>query len=511
MRKKWFMLILQRRLFVIFLILLQIVFLALLISVGSSYYSIISSLLTIVSVVVLIHILSEKNKGAYKLTWVIPIMLFPLFGGLLYLLLKFQGSTRKFSRRQNQIERENRDSYIIEDNLLALASADYPEYVAGMRYLENYAGFPVYNGTETEYLSPGERKFTCLIDELTRAEKYIFLEYFIIREGVMWDSILNILKEKAAAGVEVRVMYDDIGCFLNLPRGYPKYLAGFGIKCTVFNPFRPVFSALQNNRDHRKICVIDGVVAITGGINLADEYINAFKRFGHWKDASVLLRGKAAWSFTLMFLEMWSLANGTTENYSAYYPWADKPCPYSSAGYVQPYADSPMDKDNVGEHVYLQILGNAKNYVYINSPYLIVDDSVLSALALAAKSGVDVRIVTPHTPDKRLVHMTTRSYYRGLIKSGVRIYEYSRGFIHSKTFVSDDTVATVGTTNLDYRSLYLHFECGVIMYGSSAVREVKEDFIKTLAHCEEITEEKCRANIFTRLFQSILRLFAPLM
>lgn len=511
MRNKWLRLILQRRLVVLFLLLVQIIILIVLIDSGSKYYSIVSSVLTFISLLVSLHILTRKVKGAYKLTWIIQIMLFPVFGGLLYLIIKFQTSTRKFSSRQKRIDEETRPYYFIEDNIFSRASAAYPEYVAHLRYLENFAGFPVFDGTETEYLTPGEAKFSCMLDELKKSEKYIFLEYFIIDQGVMWDSILEILKEKAAAGVEVRVMYDDVGCFVKMPKGYPNYLRGFGIQCTVFNPFRPVLTALQNNRDHRKICVVDGKVAFTGGINLADEYINVFERFGHWKDASVVLRGKAAWSFTLMFLEMWSLANKTEEDYFSYYPWRDEPCRIPGDGYVQPYADSPMDSDNVGEHVYLQIIGSARDYIYINTPYLIVDDSMISSLILAAKSGVDVRIVTPYMPDKRLVHITTRSYYHDLVKSGVRIYEYSKGFIHSKTFVSDDKIATVGTTNLDFRSLYLHFECGVVMYGSRAVCQLKEDFLRTLELCEEITEEKCRGNVFVRFFQSLLRLFAPLM
>ena len=511
MRNKWFRILIKRRLIVILLLLIQIVLFVYLVFSGSKYYSIITTILTLISAGATLYIIAQNTKGAYKLSWIIPIMLFPVFGGLLYLIIKFQSSTRKFSRRQEKIDIETRPHYSLPSECLDGASFAFHEYSTHMQYLEKFAGFPVYDSTETEYLTPGEAKFGILIDELKRAEKYIFIEYFIIGEGVMWDSILEILKEKAAAGVEVRVMYDDVGCFVRLPRDYPKQLAVMGIKCTVFNPFRPVFSTLQNNRDHRKILVIDGKVAFTGGINLADEYINVFERFGHWKDASVLLRGKAAWSFTLMFLEMWSLANKTEENYTAYYPWGDNACSIPSDGYVQPYSDSPMDNDNVGEHVYLQILGSAREYVYINTPYLIVDDSMLSALMLAAKSGIDVRIVTPHTPDKKLVHMTTRSYYHDLVKSGVKIYEYSKGFIHSKTFVSDDKIATVGTTNLDYRSLYMHFECGVVMYGSRAVSQVKQDFLDTLELCEEITEEKCRPNIFMRLIQSLLRLFAPLM
>ena len=284
-----------------------------------------------------------------------------------------------------------------------------------------------------------------------------------------------------------------------------------GIDCRVFNRFKPVLTSMQNNRDHRKIAVIDGKVAFTGGINLADEYINAIERFGHWKDASVMVSGKAAWSFTLMFLQMWELTTGEDEDYAQYDPWVLTDCPVQASGFVQPYADSPMDKENVGEQVYLQIINNARRYLYINTPYLIIDESMMSALCLAAKSGVDVRIVTPHKWDKWFVHVTTRSYYRDLMAAGVRIYEYSRGFIHSKTFVSDDTVATVGTTNLDFRSLYLSFECGVLMYRTEAVAQLKEDFLNTLEQCHEITDGDCQCGPIRRIFQDVLRLFAPLM
>lgn len=353
--------------------------------------------------------------------------------------------------------------------------------------------------------------FARLIEELKKAESYIFLEYFIVEEGQMWNTILDVLTQKAAQGVEVRCMYDDVGCFFRLPKDYPAKLEKRGIQCAVFNPFVPFLSAMQNNRDHRKIAVIDGKVAFTGGVNLADEYINAISRFGHWKDAACMLEGEAAWGFTLIFLQMWSTCCRTQEGFAKYYPWKAQPCPVKSDGLVQPYADSPMDRENVGEHVYLQIIHNAKRYLYINTPYLIVDDTVASALKLAAKSGVDVRIVTPHIWDKKLVHITTRSYYRDFIKAGIKIYEYSNGFIHSKTFVSDDEVATVGTTNLDFRSLYLHFECGVWMYRSRAVEQIKADFLNTLKICQPVSEQDCRVGLIKQIFQDVLKLFAPLM
>lgn len=353
--------------------------------------------------------------------------------------------------------------------------------------------------------------YEVLLSELKKAQNYIFLEFFIVQEGVMWDSILAILKEKARQGVKVRLIYDDMGCFFLLPGDYPKQLAKYGIESALFNPFRPFLTAKQNNRDHRKIISIDGKTAFTGGINLADEYINVIEKHGHWKDSGIVINGKAAWSFTLMFLEMWEICTGCNETYASYYPGLDALCSTVSDGFVQPYADSPMDTENVGEHVYLQILNQAQDYVYINTPYLIVDDSMISALSLAAKRGVDVRIVTPHKWDKWMVHMTTRSYYYELIKAGVKIYEYTNGFIHSKTFVSDDRIGTVGTTNLDFRSLYLHFECGALLFDNAVVMEIKKDFLNTLKVCQSVTEKDCRSNVAVRLFQDILRLFAPLM
>jgi len=511
MGQKWFRKLLRRRFFIILLLLLQLLFVIYSIASSSVASDIISRVLTLISFLVCVYIVSKKDKGSYKLTWVFMILLFPVFGGLFYLLFTFQSTTRSYSKKIAKIEAKAKSLVSLGGDAYAEATESLPERLPQIGYLQNFAGFPIYSDTETKYLTPGEEKFRCLLEELKKAEKYIFLEYFIIQEGVMWDAVLDILKEKVKQGVKVRVIYDDFGCFFLIPKDYYKTLRSLGIECEVFNPFRPVLTTIQNNRDHRKIAVIDGKVAFTGGINLADEYINVKKLHGHWKDASIMLSGKAAWSFTLMFLEMWELCTGVDEDYAQYYPWKDEPCPPVKNGYAQPYADSPMDKENIGEHVYLQIINNAKKYVYINTPYLIIDDSMVSALCLAAKSGVDVRIVTPYKGDKWAVHTTTRSYYRELIHAGVKIYEYSKGFIHSKTFVSDDTTATVGTTNLDFRSLYLHFECGVLMFNSSAVKEVKEDFLKTLEVCQVITEKDCKRNLPVRIFQDFMRIIAPLM
>ena len=464
------------------------------------------------SVLMSIYVIARKNSvSAYKLLWVFVILAFPLFGCVFYLLFSAQTANRRLKKLLALSDKMTKDALLLSRSVLSETETALPEYAPQMRYLERIAGFPVYKNTETKYLSPGEEMFEQLLYELSRAQHYIFLEYFIIQEGVMWNSILDILKEKAAHGITVRILYDDIGCFMLLPPDYPKTLKTYGIECTVFNPFRPLLTIRQNNRDHRKIACIDGNTAFMGGINLADEYINEKERFGHWKDASLMMKGDAAWSVTLMFLSMWELVTQNNENIKKYFPEDNTEKRYSCSGYVQPYSDSPLDNENVGEQVYLQIVQNAKKYVYINTPYLILDELMMSALCLATKRGVDVRIVTPHIADKRLVHMTTRSYYAPLIAAGVRIYEYTNGFIHSKTFVADDRVATVGSANLDFRSLYLHFECGAFMCDTDAVSEIKGDFLRTLDVCTPVTAEDCKGGIFKYAFQNFLRFFAPFM
>lgn len=509
MKKRWLKVLFRRRAIVVFLILLQLALLLSMTLTSLFYFRFLGWVLNTLSLLVVLNIIKRSDKPAYKLSWIMLILLFPLFGGLFYLLFRYQSSTRRFGEQLRTIERTAHPNQPADS---APVVPDASSFDTLSRYLRSFAHFPAYANTKTCYLTPGEVMFDRLMEELRKAEHYIFLEYFIIAGGTMWNAILGVLKEKAAAGVEVRLLYDDMGCFLLLPADYPQTLERFGIHCRVFSPFRPVLSSLQNNRDHRKLAIIDGRVAITGGINLADEYINEQQRFGHWKDAAVVLDGDASWSFTLMFLDMWNLVGGAgSEDYSPFYP-APSPLPTEPIrGCVQPYCDSPLDRENVGEHVYLHILHQAKEYLYINSPYLIVDDAMLSALTLAAKSGVDVRVCTPQRWDKRLVHMTTRSYYRTLIRAGVKIYEYKEGFIHSKTFVADDRIATIGTTNLDFRSLYLHFECGCCLYDTDSVAAVKKDYLDTLARCRPITLEDCHANWLVQLFQEVLRVFAPLM
>ncbi|MDR0401266.1 MAG: cardiolipin synthase [Treponema sp.] len=510
-KKHWLRMVLRRRVFVISILLIQIGFLIFLIVGSSITFQHLSWALNVLSVTVCVYILNKNEKPAYKLTWIFLILMIPIFGGVLYVIFLIQSNPRKLRRNIEQMNQQSKDYFHLPGNSLPALVEEDRDFLPHARYLQNHAGFPVYGHTQTEYLPSGEAFFKRALEELEKAQRYIFLEFFILKPGHMLDSILEILERKAGAGVDVRLMYDDLGCFVSLPPDFARQLTDRGIKCSVFNSFRPILSTLQNNRDHRKLICIDGKIAFTGGTNLADEYINLEERFGHWKDTAIILRGEGAWSLTLIFLQMWNLQPGQQDNYPALYPWKDNPCTVESDGFVQPYADSPIDDENVGEHVYIQIINNAKDYVYINTPYLVVDDNLISALSLAAKSGVDVRIITPHRWDKKIVAIISRSYYRQLISAGVKVYEYTKGFNHSKTFVSDDRVATVGTTNLDYRSLYLHFECGVLLYRSRTVQSVKEDFLATLPRCREITLADCARNVFQRVIPDILRIFAPLM
>ena len=512
-RNKWFFLVFRRRALVILTLLVQIAFFFFLLAGTGILVKNIYIVLNIISFIVCIYLINKNEKAGFKLTWIFLIMLFPFFGGILYIVLNFWSNPKKIRRELNKNISDSRSAFFLSGNRFDELIKMHPDFRPTAFYLQEYAGFPVYGNTKPEYFPSGESFFSRVLEELEKAEKYIFLEFFILKEGIMLNSILEILERKAEQGLDVRIMYDDLGCFFTLPPDFQKKLKEKGIKTFVFNKFRPIVSSLQNNRDHRKIISIDGKIAFTGGLNLADEYINAVERFGHWKDAAIMIEGDAAWSLTLIFLQMWNLGFKEKDDYASLYPRTETSAgeSFESWGFVQPYADSPIDHENVGEHVYIQIINQERKYVYINTPYLIVDDNLLSALTLSAKSGVDVRIITPHRWDKWIVAITSRSYYRRLIKAGVKVYEYTSGFNHGKTFVSDDRIATVGTTNLDFRSLYLHFECGVLLYAGEEVTAIKEDFLRTLPASQEISLKDCARNVFQIAAQDVLRIFAPLM
>ena len=510
--KKLLNIIFSRMVLIGLLILFQVGMIITVIVKLSDYFIYFYGICILVSILVVMYLLSKNDNPSYKLAWSIPILLFPVFGGLLYVITGRNQAGKKFVEKLKEVV-DRTIPYMSQDDKIIEELEIKDKSIANQaRYINDYSTFPIHKNTTTKYLSPGESFYQVLLRELEKAEHFIFMEYFIIQEGKMWDTILEILERKVKAGVDVRVLYDDIGCVRTLPYKYQEVLRKKGIKCGVFNPLAPVLNVIMNNRDHRKITVIDGYVGFMGGINLADEYINAVERFGHWKDAAIILKGEAVWNLSMMFLQTWQFTTGEIEDYEVFRPEHYHKEPFESDGYVQPYGDSPLDHETVGENVYLNLLHKAKNYVYICTPYLIVDNEMVTALSLAAKSGVDVRIITPHIEDKWYVHILTRAYYEELIRVGVKIYEYTPGFIHSKTFVSDDEVGVVGSINMDYRSLYLHFECGTWLYQTSTIQDIKEDFLKTLEICTPISIEDCkRIRLSTRFLRAIIRPFAPLL
>lgn len=500
--------ILTRTLFIVLFVTLQAGVLVAIFLAFRKYFAYFYLFCILLTVLVTLYIVSSNTNPAYKIAWIIPIMLFPIFGGPFYLMFGQVRPSRK--ERQHMAEIEAQYYSVVNHRADALGRLREENKDASIQaaYIENAASAPVYSNTETTYFSLGEEMFRQLLAELEKAQKFIFMEYFIIQEGEMWNAILEVLERKAAAGVDVRVMYDDLGCLFTLPANYAQVLEKKGIRCSVFNRFTNIFSSRFNNRDHRKICVIDGNIGFTGGINLADEYINAIEKHGHWKDTAVMLHGDAVWSLTVMFLALWDYVRNEQDEFDAFAPTDTVAAP----GYVQPFNDSPLDNDAVGENVYMNIINRAKEYVYITTPYLIIDNEMITALSTAAKSGIDVRIITPHVADKKIVHSLTRSHYEVLLAAGVRIYEYTPGFIHAKSFVSDDEYGVVGTINLDFRSLYLHYECAAWMYQTPAVAAIKQDFLATLARSQEVPPDAClKVRGLRRLGLSILRIFAPLM
>jgi cardiolipin synthase len=461
--------------------------------------------LTVLSLLVVVYIINGDWTPEVKLAWVVPILAFPILGGFLFLLSGGKGPRRKLAqaidaqRQRCAASLPKAQPEPLEDPALAGQSL----------YLQRQ-NFPRYQGTMCQYYPTGEEGFSALLTALESAEKFIFLEYFIISPGKMWDSILDILVRKAAAGVEVRVLYDDVGCVSTLPFRYYRTLREKGIQAVAFNPFVPFVSTVMNNRDHRKIVVVDGDTAFTGGVNLADEYIGAVEKYGRWKDNLVRLQGEGVWSMTLMFLELWDACTGQEDTLEQYRPTRTFP----SDGFVQPYCDSPLDHEYLGENVYLNMLHQAKRYVYIMTPYLIIDSAMRSALTLAAKRGVDVRLITPGIPDKKVVWDLTRSHYPELLSAGVKVYEYTPGFLHSKVCVCDDELAVVGTINFDYRSLYLHFENACLFFQGGVVGQVKQDFLTTLGQSKAVEldrEKQKQGGLLRHLYFAILRLFAPLL
>lgn len=507
-----FRLLFGRTMITVLLLLIQIATIVTMFQLVGKYSDWLYYFMTALSVAFIISIVNSKENPAFKLAWMIPLCAFPVFGAALFLFVWINpgshGLKQKLKKRIDETAGLLKTNLRIREKLKEESS----DLQGISHYIETMNGFPTFDCTEAVYFPLGEEKFKDLLMELEKAEKFIFLEYFIIGQGIMWDSILDILKRKAKEGVEVRVMYDGMCSLVNLPYHYPKMLEEYGIKAKAFSPIKPLLSTRQNNRDHRKILIIDGKTAYTGGINLADEYINEKVLHGHWKDAAIRLKGSAVRSFTVMFLQMWNLDELGKEDYKKYVFTNCDPKEEEGNGYIIPYNDDPTNRLDIAENVYLDILNKAKDYVFIMTPYLILDNETVVALSFAAQRGVDVKLMMPHIPDKRVVFYIARTYYTQLLEAGVKIYEYTPGFLHAKVWVSDDKKAVVGSINLDYRSLYEHFECAAYLYENKEIENIKKDFVDTLEKCQEITVgDYKRFPLFTRVIGRIFRIIGPLM
>ena len=462
----------------------------------------------VMAVLAVLFIINRQRDPYSKLSWCCLILGLPVIGLPLY-----------FLSGERQVPKKIQNGTILADQKMAglLGTSRSvrreeriePDMRAAFSYGEK-CGFPVYQNTTVNYYSSGEEWFPDYLEALRSAKHYIFIEFFILREGSCWDEVLAILKQKISEGVEVKIIYDDFGS-VEMPWHYDRKLQAMGIEAHRFNHLRPAFIIQMNNRDHRKITIIDNRVAFTGGVNLSDEYVNRVRRFGYWKDSALRLEGEAVWSLTVMFLGLLTHVRGTGGSPIDYEKYHIEHAIAPSSGYVQPYSDSPTDDELVALNMHMNIVNHARDYVYIDSPYLILNETMKDALILAAKNGVDVRILTPGIPDKIIVNQMTKGNYLPLLKAGVRIYEYTPGFDHCKNFVADDRVAIVGTANTDYRSYYLHFENGVLLYQKGAVMRIREDFEQSIEKSREITLDDVNSTfILLRLFRAVLTLFVPL-
>lgn len=491
-----------------FLLLLQFAFISAVLydyTITSAWMYSLSVALGILTVIIIIN---RRGNPDHKITWIVFILTFPLFGITVFALWG-GGRVLPHIKRRKTLS-EARYKHYLKDNSPVLERLRYYDMIHSRQadYLIGESGYPIYNNTSTEYISPVETFFPRLLMELEEAEKYIFMEFFILAEGEMWDEIHKILKRKAAEGVEVKIIFDDFGSIRRQRKGFISTLRSENIQVAVFNPINPMMNIFMNNRDHRKIIIIDGKTAITGGFNIGDEYINRYERFGRWHDCALILKGEAVKSFLVMFCSTWTFITKKRIKMPNYFADVKLEAP----GFVIPYADDPLNDKNPAEGIYMQILNTAQKYVYIATPYLVIDNTMKRILMTAARSGIDVRIVTPHIPDKWYVHYVTQYNYLELLEAGIKIYEYTPGFIHSKIFVSDDKIATVGTVNMDYRSFIFHFECGAWLCNDTTVTDIKVDMLKIIEESKEIRiDEWKKRPIRIRLIQSLLHLFAPFM
>ncbi len=456
-----------------------------------------------------LKIINSEENPDYKIPWLLVTLLIPVAGFMLYFMFYNRKLTKKQVKRINKISEQQ----IHTDDSITFAELEKTDRKAYLqaKLLCKLSDSHIYRNTKAKYFPMGEDMNKAMLEDLRKAEKFIFLEYFIIEEGIFWNGILNVLKEKAEQGVEIRIVYDDVGCMLTLPGDYYKTLQSYGMKAVRFSPLKGQADNEFNNRSHRKIMVIDGKIGYTGGVNIADEYINEKKLFGKWKDVGIRLEGEAVKQLASIFLADYELNVRTpVENFSPYF---NESTSIADNGYAVPFGDGPrpMFRHRVAKTMIMNMLNQSQNYVYMMSPYLIIDNELCQAMENAAMRGVDVRIITPHIPDKKIVFMMTQSYYKRLTESGVRIFEYEPGFVHAKVYLSDDEYGIVGTVNLDYRSLVHHFENGVWLYKHDVLAEIKADMTATMSESIEMTKQNIKDNLIQRLIRSVVRIFSPML
>lgn len=504
--KKLIRFIFSKNMFLLISLLLQVAFFIALYSVTSDYVTkILGSAVSIFAFFVAIIIDNSNQHADIKLAYIIILVLFPFYGTLTYILSLMGMGNQKFKKHLKRIDLQTTP---LKQKCNVVDEINNPVAKGIANYTFNNCKFPTYSNTNASYFKCGEEQYKSMLEDIKLAKKFIFLEYYIIQHGKMLDSIIDLLKEKVHEGVEIRFMYDGTSSIAKIPHSFVKKMNKLGIKCKMFMPVRAILSTEQNNRDHRKLLIIDNKIAYTGGINLSDEYINVDHPYGYWKDVGVKLEGEAVESFTQMFLKMWNFKQKEIEDFSPYL----KKEKLASDGYFTPIGDHPHDGEDVSKTIILQILSNAKDYVYITTPYLILDDDLRNALATASKRGVDVRIITPHKPDKKLIYYVTQTNYKHLIENGVKIYQYLPGFIHAKMILSDNMHAMLGTVNLDYRSLFLNFEDAVYIYNNSEIKNMVTDYETTLTDCKQITKlEYRKINPIKRFIGRLLKPITPLL
>ena len=493
------------------ILILQILFIVTTIDKLYSFRIIVYGGTTVIAAVVILWEINRDVSPSFKIIWIALVAVMPFFGVLLYLYVHLD--ILNFDRKKQLGIISNETKKHIEkitEGINQISKAEPDEYGI-FNYLHKHANAPCFYKSDISFLKIGEEMYASLIKDVQEAKQYVFIEFFIINESsYMWNNLKNILVEKANQGVDVRIIYDGMGSLSCTSNDFVEKLNAHGVKCRIFSPVKPFISSYHNNRDHRKIVVIDGKCAYTGGINIADEYINKKSRFGHWKDSAVRLTGDAVEGFAFLFLKMWNLLTNDKVEYSHYIANLDSDS--DTKGFLAPFDDNPLDNESVTKNVYLHMIDNAKKYIFISTPYLILDDDLSDSLKFAAKRGVDVKITMPHIPDKWYAFALARTYYPELIKAGVKIYEYTPGFVHAKSTVSDDVRAFVGSANYDFRSLYLHYECGVYIYKKTVINDMVADYNDTLKKCHLFTlEDYKELKLIYRLVGRIFRFFAPLM